>query len=156
MCVCVWGGGDVFENTFRIIGFDGIKCRWVAEQDFYWSAVLGSTLHFFSRPDWLSLCSFGRGLKDLFPHPQVRGQSFLWLLILMMLQGTWICLTCDLFPNKREEGPPDRRLGFARQSQVVQGWMGLDVCRVSRRETLCGRNGLICSKLCNFFRKGFT
>ena len=51
VCVCVWGGGDVFENTFRIIGFDGIKCRWVAEQDFYWSAVLGSTLHFFSRPD---------------------------------------------------------------------------------------------------------
>ena len=156
MCVCVWGGGDVFENTFRIIGFDGIKCRWVAEQDFYWSAVLGSTFHFFF-PSWLTEFVLIRSwFERSLPHLQVRGQSFLWLLILMMLQGTWICLTCDLFPNKREEGPPDRRLGFARQSQVVQGWMGLDVCRVSRRETLCGRNGLICSKLCNFFRKGFT
>ena len=35
VCVCGEGGGGSFGNTFRIIGFGGIKCRWVVGQDSY-------------------------------------------------------------------------------------------------------------------------
>lgn len=146
-------------NTFRIIGFDGIKCRWVVEQDSHQSGVLGSTLHFVPRPDWRNLCSFGYGLKDLLALQQVRGHSCLWLLKLMMLQGiqgTWIRLTCDQAFFPQIKGKKDGLIGGQDLLGSHRQFRGEWGQSLQHEDILCGRNGLICSKLCNFSGKGFS
>ena len=155
------GGGRVFGNTFRIIGFDGIKCGWVVEQDSHQSGVLGSTLHFVPRLYWRNLGSFGYayGLKDLLALQQVRGQSCLWLLKLVMLQGirgTLICLTCDQAFFSQRKGKKDGLIGgwdlLGSHRQCRGEW----VSSFQHEDILCSRHGLICSKLCNFSGKGFS
>ena len=59
-------------KTLKIVGLDGMKCQWVAEQDFLlkFSGQLIATFFFvlfsFSPTCLTDSCSLGYGLKDFF------------------------------------------------------------------------------------------
>ena len=77
--------GNVLGKTFRILGLNERKGRWVVEQDFHGNFRGNVTWFFFSSVlDWIVfiLVWFERS----FPSAQVRGQSYPWILKLMTSQ----------------------------------------------------------------------
>ena len=65
-------------KTLKIVGLDGMRCQWVAEQDLLleFSGQLIDTLFFvvlfsFSPTRLTKSCSLGYGLKDLFSRKKL-------------------------------------------------------------------------------------
>ena len=62
-------------KTLKIVGLDGMKCQWVAEQDFLlkFSGQFIDTFFLFSfSPTCLTdSCSLGYGLKDFFSRKKL-------------------------------------------------------------------------------------
>ena len=79
--------GKVLGKTFRILGLNERKVRWVVEQDFHGNFQWNVTwfFAFFSGVlDWIVLILVW--FERSFPSAQVSGQSYPWLLKLMTSQ----------------------------------------------------------------------
>ena len=80
--------GKVLGKTFRILGLNERKVRWVVEQDFHGNFQWNVTwfFAFFSGVlDWIVLILVW--FERSFPSAQVSGQSYPWLLKLMTSQA---------------------------------------------------------------------